>query len=847
MKKAKILSMLIFTIFIYVFAFGIRVKALDLVETPIDDVWYFRKGGGKPAFSAQFKYYNIDNKTTYCIEPGEHITTNNYEDIGIMSSPYNEETTKLIGLIGYYGYDYPGHDTLRYRMATQALIWEKTGGQVVEYWTKPSGDGTYINIDAEKGEIMNLVNNHTSLPSFVNKKLTGYTNNAVTFTDNYNNLYAFRVIDSENYTSSIEGNVLTIYPKKLGLIEVNLIRDGYTNNMTTLFAGINSNSQMMGYFGLTQDDMFKVYVNSKGGYINLNKVDSKTFTSVPRGDGKLEGAIYAVYDSNGNEVDRITIDSNCTGKSKELPLGSYTVKEIVPSLGYALDTSSYSITISKSNLNPNKKVLEWIKSSHLEILKVKNDKNTGVLSPEEGIEFDIYLKSSGEKMVVAITDQDGYTNAVLPYGLYVIKQVNTTPGYKKMDDYEIFVSENTYIRKVFSDGKFDGSKLKVNLKDLETNNIINYDNIKFKIKNLDTNEYVCQNINYPDNKTICEFETKNGIFTTPNNLDLGNYELEQIDQIIDNYLWNNNKILFTIDENSTDLVELDFYNEPVKGKIELTKYGEELIINDNNYNYNNVLLDNVKFELYANEDIYYDNNLIYKKDDLVKSFKTKEGIYKLDNLYLGSYYLKEINNDLKYNPINNICFDIMYKDQYTKEILVEIQLTNTLKKGIFELTKLDKETNEIIPNTIYEFYNDKNELIFRGSTNELGKIVLNDLAYGEYTYKEITPNDDYLLDNTVYSFKIENDKELISNTLYNEKIKEEEIITEEALALNEEEIKEEPIIEENTNELEEENDIIQEIIDVPITDSNEIDKITLLGILLIIVGIFNIYENKKEN
>lgn len=53
-------------------------------------------------------------------------------------------------MIGHYGYDYPGHQTLRYRMAAQALIWETTGGQIVEFWTEASGWGDYINIDAEK-------------------------------------------------------------------------------------------------------------------------------------------------------------------------------------------------------------------------------------------------------------------------------------------------------------------------------------------------------------------------------------------------------------------------------------------------------------------------------------------------------------------------------------------------------------------------------------------------------------------------------------------------------------------------------------------------------------------------
>ena len=41
-----------------------------------------------------------------------------------------------IQLYGYYGYNYPGHENLRYRAAAQSLIWEATGGQIIEFWTE---------------------------------------------------------------------------------------------------------------------------------------------------------------------------------------------------------------------------------------------------------------------------------------------------------------------------------------------------------------------------------------------------------------------------------------------------------------------------------------------------------------------------------------------------------------------------------------------------------------------------------------------------------------------------------------------------------------------------------------
>lgn len=70
----------------------------------------------------------------YCIEPGVDISTYNYVGYdGLIQSSYDSATNKYIELVGHYGYDYPTYKTIRYRMATQFLIWERTGGQIIEY------------------------------------------------------------------------------------------------------------------------------------------------------------------------------------------------------------------------------------------------------------------------------------------------------------------------------------------------------------------------------------------------------------------------------------------------------------------------------------------------------------------------------------------------------------------------------------------------------------------------------------------------------------------------------------------------------------------------------------------
>ena len=779
MKKVKILSMFIIAVFL-IFVFGTRVKALELLENPISNVWYFRKGGNKPAFSAQFKYYEINGKTTYCIEPGEHITTHNYEETDIINSPYSNDINRMLNLIGYYGYDYPNHQTLEYRMATQALIWEVTGGQTVEFWTRPSGAGSFINVTKEKEDIMNLVNNHPDLPTFSNNNIIGYLNDEVKFIDISNNLQFFKILNSNEYDFRIEDNKLIIIPKKIGQIEIKMQRKTYTDDLTTYFVGIDDKSQTMGYFGLSQNDIFSVYVDSKGGTINLKKIDSYNFTSEPRGDAQIEGAIYEVYDENNNEVDRIVIDKDGIGQSKILGLGSYKVKEIQAGEGYSVDTSTHNFTISKTNLNPSKKVTEWAISSTIEIYKVLNDKKTGILTPEKDITFEFYLKRTNKKIGALVTDENGYGNIYLPYGSYIVKQINTTFGYEKTPDFEIIITKPGYIKKVIADGEVNGVRLKVIKKDFDSHNIIKKDGIKFKIKNIDTNEYICQNISYPNNQNICEYETKDGMFITPDFLPYGNYELEELDQIIDGYLWNSEKVKFKIDNNTSykwedglgNIFEINFYNKEVKGSLALIKYGEEMILENNNYYYKNIFLDNINFELYAGSDIYsQDGTLKYKKDSLIKKFKTVNGKSDINNFYLGNYYIKEIKTNDNYNLLESpIYFDINYKDQYTENIIVNIELKNELKKGSFELLKLDLESNEPIGGTIINIYDNKNNLVYSGKTDNKGKILLNNLKIGKYLYYEAEASNGYLIDNSKKYFEIKENGEKIENKIYNKKV-----------------------------------------------------------------------------
>ena len=306
-----------------------------------------------------------------------------------------------------------------------------------------------------------------------------------------------------------------------------------------------------------------------------------------------------------------------------------------------------------------------------------------------------------------------------------------------------------------------GSRIKINKVD-ENNKIIPIEGIKFKIKRLSDNSYICDN-------NDCIFETnKNGYFITKNFL-YGDFEISEVeDQIINGYYWNDTKYLVSINENTKVLwddtfgnyVSVDFLNYEVKGNLEIVKKGEEFKIIDNNIIYDKKNLDNIKFLLYDEKDNYIDTIIT-----------NKDGYAKYEGLKVGNYYLKEDNTLIEYQENKEkIFFTIKQTNQYDKIINISLEITNYLKKSNIKFYKKDNVTYEGIPNTIIELYNLNNELLLTKETDENGLINFYNLPYGSYYLQEKEANKVYQLTNEKIFFDVINNNELIEKEMLNEKI-----------------------------------------------------------------------------
>ena len=316
----------------------------------------------------------------------------------------------------------------------------------------------------------------------------------------------------------------------------------------------------------------------------------------------------------------------------------------------------------------------------------------------------------------------------------------------------------------------NGVRLKINKKDVDTNENIKIEGISFKIYDTKTNRYICDN-------DRCEFATnKDGIAYLPYLKD-GKYKVEEVDAKIDGYLYNPATLEVEVNRDKTvadseygKVIEANFYNYKPVGKIIIYKKGEKMIVKDNNFLYEDINLSGVKFSIVTDDDIVYNGKNI-KKGDVVEIIETSnDGIATIDNLPLGKYWVIEeetLNNYVL--DTNKYLVDIKYADQYTKVIEKELIIKNNLEKGDLYFKKIDKNTKEGLKGVLIAIYDDEDNKIYEGLTDNNGNIYLKDLVYGNYYIKELKTISGYVSNDEKIKFTIDKNNESINVTLENYK------------------------------------------------------------------------------
>ena len=128
------------------------------------------------------------------------------------------------------------------------------------------------------------------------------------------------------------------------------------------------------------------------GQIVITKRSSEfnELTGLPAGS-PLSGAVFEIYNTTGNLVDKISSGSNGVAASKGLPVGVYTIKEVSAPKYYALNDKTLLAEIRHNGDIVRFEVLNSSISLNLTIQK----KGPNAASPGQTIQYDIYEVQNG--------------------------------------------------------------------------------------------------------------------------------------------------------------------------------------------------------------------------------------------------------------------------------------------------------------------------------------------------------------------------------------------------------------------------------------------------------------------
>ncbi len=567
-------------------------------------------------------------------------------------------------------------------------------------------------------------------------------------------------------------------------------------------------------FEINENDLYPeitVYEQIIKRPIKLHKYYAKADTGVLTPEENIKFEFY----NNKNELVLSTETDQNGYATFVLPYGTYTGKQITTLSGY-IKVDDFKIVINENTEEViNLSFTNAPVKAKIKVTKIDSESKLPILT--SNITFKIYDEDHNKYVCQTITypkkeeicefktDENGIF--ITPYeivtGNYSLKEIKAPNGYLindsklsfRLDDKTILINDNEYGN--YFELKYENQRIKGQIEIIKNGESFKVETGKFTYENIPLKDikialYAAEDIktldgviHYKKDDLVKEGITNREGKITFSDLYLGKYYIKET-QTLDNYLLDTNtyNVELKSEDNKTEVIisSVKLLNYLKKGDLEFTK--TDLVNGD--------VIPNTKIEIYTEN-----NELIFS------GLTDGTGEIKIDNLPIGKYYLIETEPSTGYVITNEkVYFEIKENGE-----IVKAEMSNKLIIGSLEFTKTDFSTSEALPNTKIEIYNDKDELVFEGVTNEEGKIIIDELRYGKYYILEKEAPEGYILNTEKMYFEILEDGEIVKCTMTNEQV----------------------------------------IIEVPNTLLNNNYLIEIIGTLLIILGIgVIINENKKK-
>ena len=440
--------------------------------------------------------------------------------------------------------------------------------------------------------------------------------------------------------------------------------------------------------------------------VTVEKVDSQL-----NQDGSkkyLKGATFELK-QNGTVVDTQTTDQNGRAVFKGVKFGSYKLVETKAPTGYAAVNTEKDITVDE-NGDAKYEIANDLVLGKVEVTKVDKDDPTKKL---KGVKF--VLKQGNDEKYEATTGEDGKAvfDGVL-FGSYKLVEKETLENYKAdSTEHDVTIDNQTKLKEVTIKNELKKGKVVVTKVDA-TDNTKKLQGVKFALKQ--------------DGNVKYELETDADGKAVFNGVAYGKYKLVET-KPLDNYLPDTTERDVNIDADGKE-VPFEITNALKEGKVEVTKVDAD----DNSKK-----LEGVKFALKQGNDVKYE------------ATTDADGKAVFNGVAYGDYKLVETKHLDNYNA-DTTERDVTIDSQNT---IKQLTITNTLIKGKVEVTLVDAVVDGKPIKGATFVLKQGDTVVKEVVTDDSGKVVFENVPYGEYTVVEKTTLENYVIDSAPKAVKIE--------------------------------------------------------------------------------------------
>ena len=446
----------------------------------------------------------------------------------------------------------------------------------------------------------------------------------------------------------------------------------------------------------------------KKGNLKITKVDKDDNLTV------LEGIEFDLIDSSNKVVAHLVTDKNGEAFINNINIGKYTIKETKTKENYNLCIDN-NIEV-KCNETSEIKIENEKKKGQIKIVK-QDAENSNIKL--EGVEFQI-IDSNNKVLEQVTTDKEGVAiSSRIPIGEYIIKETSIGENCYYVlteEEYKITV-EDERVKEIIIENYHKKGNLKITKVDKD-DKTITLGAIEFDL--IDENGIVISHL-------ITDINGEAFV----ENINTGTYTLRETKTKREYNLCENTDIVVEWNKTSDIVIE----NEKKKGQIKIIKQDADK---------EEIKLEGVKFEIIDINDKVVEEVITDSNGEAVSS-----------KLLIGEYKVKEIDlgNNINY-LLNNENYTIKVDNQLVTELIVK----NKHKEGSLKIKKIDKDDSDIVLEGVKFEITDKDGFEYEAITNKEGVAQTDNIRVGNIKIKEITTNENYVLNKEIFEYEIKYDE-----------------------------------------------------------------------------------------